>query len=102
MVAMASLFERLNAGRPATESSEQEKTQSIERLLSWLVNNWPQDTITLRQLRIYGPNPLRNETKAILGLAQDLCTRGWISPIKAQRCDSKVWKIAPRSHHPQT
>jgi hypothetical protein len=102
---VGSLFERLNAGRPplpATEGTEHKKYQSIERLLNWLVNNWPQDTITARQIRVYGPYPLRDEPKAILNLAQDLCQRGWLIPLKPRRHDARAWKIGSRSHHPQT
>jgi hypothetical protein len=104
MTTVANLFERLNAGRPplpATEDSEHKKYLSIERLLIWLTHNWPGDTITLRQIRNFGPYPLRNEAKAALDLAQDLVKRGWLSPIKPRRHDSQVWKIGPRPHHPQ-
>ena len=95
------LFDQLRPALPATDGTEQEKTQSIERLLNWLVNNWPRDTITLRQLRIYGPNPLRNETKAILELAQDLCQRGWLRPLVPRRHDTRAWKIGFKSNSTQ-
>src|SRR5262245_45736801 len=85
----------------AEETTKHEKTQSIERLLSWLTHNWPRDTITLRQLRIYGPSPLRNETKAILELAQDLCTRGWLCPLVPRRHDTRAWKIGFKSNSTQ-
>jgi len=95
------LFDQLRPALPATDGTEQEKTQSIERLLNWLVNNWPRDTITLRQLRVYGPSPLRNETKAILELAQDLCTRGWLCPLVPRRRDTRAWKIGHKSNSSQ-
>ena len=103
MTAVANLFERLERPPlPATEGTEQDKTQSIERLLRWLINNWPRDTITVRQIRNFGPYPLRNEAKAALDLAQDLVKRGWLSPIKPRRHDSQAWKIGIRPRHPQT
>ena len=94
------LFDRLNAGRPplpATEGTEQEKNQAIERLLNWLINNWPRDTITACQISHWGPYPLRNETDTVLDLMQNLCARGWTQPIKPQRRDSRVWRIGNKS-----
>jgi hypothetical protein len=102
---VGSLFERLNAGRPplpATEGTEHKKFPSIERLLNWLTHNWPGDTITARQIRVYGPYPLRNEKKATLDLAQGLVERGWLIPLKPERHDTRKWKIGHRSNYPQT
>ena len=82
--------------------SEQEKSQAIERLLNWLINNWTRDTITARQIKHYGPYPLRNETKATLDLAQGLVERGWLIPLKPERHDMRKWKIGPKSHYPET
>jgi hypothetical protein len=75
--------------------SEQGKSQLIERLLSWLVNNWAKSTITAWQIKHYGPYPLRNETKATLDLAQELVERGWLIPFKPARHDMRKWKIGP-------
>jgi hypothetical protein len=104
MAAVANLFERLDEGRqaPATnETAEQEKSQSVERLLSWLINNWRGDTITARQIRLHGPYPCRREPTMILDLAQELCQRGWLLPIvKPRRHDTREWKIGRASHTP--
>jgi hypothetical protein len=100
----SNLFERLDKARPQPtpeETIKHEKTQSIELLLRWLTNSWPRDTITLRQLRIYGPNGLRHETEAILELAQDLCTRGWLCPLVPRRRDTRAWKIGHKSNSTQ-
>jgi hypothetical protein len=101
---VANLFERLDAGRsaPATnEAAEQEKSQSVERLLNWLVNNWPHDRITARQVYSRGPYPLRNEKKATLDLAQGLVERGWLYPLKSRRHDTRAWAIGPKRRAPQ-
>jgi hypothetical protein len=101
---VGSLFERLNAGCPplaAEGTIEHEKSQSIERLLRWLVNNWRGNTITLRQICLYGPYPLRAEQKAALGLTLGLVERGWLIPLKPRRHDSRAWEIGPKRHHPQ-
>jgi hypothetical protein len=89
---MGNLFDRLEP--PPTEAASQhEKSQSIERLLNWLTSNWREPTITARQIRLYGPYPLRNEKKATLDLMQGLVERGWICSVKPKRHDSREWKI---------
>ena len=99
---MGSLFEKLR-GRPlpTEEAGKHDKSQSLERLLSWLVNNWAKDTITARQIRVYGPYPLRNETQATLDLAQGLVERGWLFPVAPRRHDSREWKIGRISQRPK-
>jgi hypothetical protein len=101
---MAGLLERLDtAPPPAIEKVDKhENSHSIERLLNWLVNNWPRDTITARQIRNFGPYPIRSETKAILDLAQGLVERGWLFPVAPRRHDSREWKIGRISQHPKT
>jgi hypothetical protein len=94
MTAMAgNLFDQLRPALPATEGTEQEKTQSIERLLNWLVNNWPKSQITMRQICDFGPYPLRNKPKAVVELARDLEAKGWLIPLRPRRHDSRAWKI---------
>jgi hypothetical protein len=99
---MSSLFKRLERPAPTEATSTSEKTQSIERLLNWLTNNWTKDTITVRQLITYGPYPLRNETKAALELADGLAVRGWIWPIEPERRDvrTRKWKIGRNFQRP--
>jgi hypothetical protein len=99
------LFDRLSAGQPQPtpeETSKQEKTQSIERLLSWLAHNWPKSQITMRQLRNFGPYPLRNRPKAVVDLAQDLEAKGWLVPLRPRRHDSRAWKIGFKSNNART
>ena len=97
---MASLFERLNAGRPAPaeETIKQPRIGSppIEKLLDWLVNYWTHPTISAREICIYGPNCIRDK-KTILDLAQTLVERGWLAPTKTRRRDMKKWQITARN-----
>jgi hypothetical protein len=93
MVAMPSLFDRLERAPAVDAASKQETSHLIERLLTWLTHNWTKDTITARQLTHYGPYPIRNETKATLELAQELVARGWLIPLRPRRHDARVWKI---------
>jgi hypothetical protein len=90
---MGNLFDRLERQPPAEEASKEEEFRLIERLLTWLINNWPEPTITARQLRHYGPYPIRHEKKATLDIMRGLEARGWVRSVKPQRHDSREWKI---------
>jgi hypothetical protein len=59
-----SIFERLQASRPALPTTEQEiehPPRGLELLLGWLTTRWNADLITLREVRAFGPGPLRDE-----------------------------------------
>jgi hypothetical protein len=94
------LFERL--GRPAPSEDKQHNGQKIfspvqklppaQLLLSWLLYDWPQSTVTLRDICNLGPNSIRDKESA-LSLAEILTQLGWLSPLQARRRDTKKWKI---------
>jgi hypothetical protein len=96
MVAMVSLFERLDKGRPppTEEAIKQPRRGSppIERLLDWLVNYWAKPTVTARDIYTYGPNCIRDK-KTTLSLAQTLVERGWLTPIETNRFNTHEWQI---------
>jgi hypothetical protein len=104
MAVMANLFERLNAGRPppTEEAAKQPIRQPrrgstpIEKLQDWLVNHWTKPTITVREIRIYGPNLIR-DGKAALSTAESLVERGWLVPLKVHRRDRREWQIVPKT-----
>jgi hypothetical protein len=105
-MAMVGLFERLDTARPPVSTTEEadgrNKSHSIERLLNWLVNNWPRDIITARQFRNFGPYPIRSETKAILDLAHGLVERRWLFPVaKPRQHNMREWKIGRSSQQKQ-
>ena len=108
---MADLFERLSAGRQVEKAIADEpgtiprgpllqpivaptdyKSPPIERLLDWLVNHWTKPTITARDIRRYGPNPLRNRRSAT-HTAKILAEHGWLTPVATYRRDSHEWRI---------
>lgn len=64
-----------------------------EKLLDWLINHWPEDTISVRDICWRGPNSLRNRKSAI-GLAETLVENGWLARIKSRRRDMMEWRIA--------
>ena len=93
---MVNLFRKLDQGRPPVEKTtdpQRKGAPQIELLLDWLVNRWGRTTITVRQIRNYGPGPLRDKEVASR-LAYALADQGWLIPIRGQRIDSRVWRIA--------
>jgi hypothetical protein len=73
---------------PATPQSP-----PIEKLLDWLVNHWRRPTVNTRDIRIYGPNSVRDRHSAA-SLAEMLVERGWLAPIETRRRNMKHWRIA--------
>jgi len=84
------LFERLAKGRPPP-TEEKAKVDPAQRLLTWLPR-WPRSTITVRQIRVYGPRCLRGRMDAI-NAAEVLVANGWLTSTKASRPDTYAWKI---------
>jgi hypothetical protein len=65
---------------------------TADRLLDWLMTRWAKDTITVREIRAFGPSSIRDKNTA-LSLAQALEKRGWLSPVKGWRLDMQVWRV---------
>jgi len=89
---MATLFERLNKGRPPGEAASKQARSSPPVLLNWLRNHWPGTTICARDLYRNAPSPMRDR-KIALDLAEELVAQGALAAIKTHRRDRKVWQI---------
>jgi hypothetical protein len=61
------------------------------RLIAWLPH-WPKATISVRDVRIYGPNSLRNQ-KIANDAIEILADYGWLVPVMPPRRDQKWWEI---------
>ncbi|HVI68544.1 MAG TPA: hypothetical protein VM910_39125 [Bradyrhizobium sp.] len=95
-MATMTIFERLNQGRPPAEMAIKQSSKApAQLLLDWLPR-WPQDTITVRQIRVYGPYTIRNRRSAI-DAAEVLVTNGWLKPIKPSRPDTYAWQITRKT-----
>jgi hypothetical protein len=95
-----SLFERLSKGRPVPQVEEtinhpRWNPPTADRLLDWLLTRWEKDTVTVREIRAYGPSSIRDKNTAF-SLAQTLVERGWLIPAKGWRLDMRVWRIVRR------
>jgi len=90
---MASLFERLDRGRPPpAEAASKQPHRSPPKLLDWLLTHWNKPTVTARDIYRVGPNSIRNRKSAI-DLAEILAKHGWLVPLKVHRRDMKEWQI---------
>ena len=108
---MASLFEKLNQGKPPPAEQAQQpevirmgpaattipttspNAHPTEKVLDWLLNYWPKPTISLREICRLGPHAFRDWESA-MDLAETLVQRGWFIRCNAQkRRDMRVWQI---------
>ena len=94
---VASLFERLDQGRTASQEPAPPPTPLATppealRLLAWLQDTWDKPTIRARDIHRHAPSPFRN-LENVLNTAKILEKRGWFIPLKVDRRDVKKWQI---------
>ena len=94
---VANIFQRLDKGQqpPPTEEASKRPPRDLERLTNWLINNWTKDTITAREIYMYGPCSIRDK-RTTLNLAEILVERGQLVPTKPRRHDMHEWQIAAK------
>jgi len=95
-MAAMTIFDRLNRGRPASPKPEPAKKEPAQRLLDWLMQHWPKDTISRRDISNHGPGSIRNKQSAI-DAAETLERHGWLVPAPTHRYDRRVWQIVRRN-----
>jgi hypothetical protein len=91
---VGNLFERLVKERPSSAKVQPHKDPA-QLLLNWLPRS-PEPTITVRQIRVYGPHSIRNRRSAI-DAAEILVANGWLKPIKPSRPDTYAWQIVRKN-----
>ena len=89
---MASLFERLDKGRPPPAENRLNEITPAQKLLDFLQQHWTKPTITSREICRSAPNAIRNQKSAI-NSAEILVKNGWLVPIKTRRHDMHEWQI---------
>ena len=62
-----------------------------QRLMTWLPR-WPKATISVRDVRLFGPNSLRDPEIAS-DAVEILAGFGWLIPVETRRRDMKWWQI---------
>jgi len=87
-MAAMTIFEQLSKSRPApvAKKPQRQPKEQAEALLGWL-ERWPKNTVSSRDIRIWGPKFIRNRESAIRS-AQILAAQGRLRPLKP-----RVWEI---------
>jgi hypothetical protein len=67
---------------------------SAQQLLCWIQRDWGKPTISLRDIRAFGPHNVRDR-QITLDLIKILVRQGWLVPMKAWRHDRQVWRLPP-------
>ena len=62
-----------------------------QRLMAWLPR-WPKATISVRDVRLYGPNSIRNP-KIAADAIEVLAGYGWLIPVLTPAYNQKWWEI---------
>src|SRR5215470_111532 len=91
---MATLFDRLDRGRPPPPTEKTQKPSPAQKMLDWL-QRWSKPTISVRDVHIYGPRPLRGR-KNVVDAAEVLVKNGWLTPLEPHRYDMHAWRIIRR------
>ena len=71
------------ASRLASAAITSEKVENAEKLRKWLLESWPHDDVTLREVVQYGPNVLRESPKAKAALGM-LTEHDWLIAQEAK------------------
>jgi len=91
-MAAMTIFDRLQR-RPAPAEAKIEQPNHAQRMLDFLLQ-WPQDTIRLNQILVYGPRPRKREIA--INAAAILVAQKWIIPRTTPRPDMIEWQIVRR------
>ena len=89
---MTTIFDRLARSRPAKTEIKLPHQNSPQILLDWLLQHWHRPTISVREIGVYGPNPIRDR-EIMINSAETLVRHGWLREINAHRHDRRVWHI---------
>src|SRR5262245_46263677 len=77
--------------RPVVPPSDYQ-APPVEKLLDWLVNRWPKNTVNIKNILQFGPKPLRNRKKA-RPTAEILEKHGWLTRTKTRYYRQREWRI---------
>jgi hypothetical protein len=77
---------------PKSEPTKQPQKDPAQKLLDWL-QRWGKPTVTMRDIRIYGPKSIRKQKSTIGTAAETLVKTKWLTPIKPHPPGTHAWKI---------
>jgi hypothetical protein len=95
---VASIFERLEKARPRNVEiifARDRQLEAAQRVLDWL-QRWPESTVTLKQIRLYGPGRAIRNRKSASDAATTLVRYGWLKAVKTSHLGACAWEIIRR------
>jgi hypothetical protein len=71
-----------------------EETSPAQKLLNFL-QRWPKDTISVREITLFGPSVIRAQRSEI-NTAEILVRHGWLTPIQSRQRNMRHWQVVRR------
>ena len=98
---VASIFQRLAAGRPTPPPEEKAKPDHAQRMLDFL-QRWPKPIVSARDIQNYGPRP-KQSREDVLKSVEILVRHGWLVSDPTYRRNGYQWQIVkkPPIVHPR-
>jgi hypothetical protein len=84
--------------KPLIRLNRAHEVPPAQRLMAWLPH-WRKPTISVRDVRLYGPNSLRN-TNIATDAIEVLAGYGWLVPVMAPAYNQKWWEIIRAPEQP--
>jgi hypothetical protein len=76
-----------------SQPKPEQKHLLAQELLHW-IQSQGQSVISLRNIRAFGPNSIRDRPMALKQI-EILVQHGWLVPLPAHRKDRLVWRLPP-------
>ena len=89
----ASVFARFIENRPKQGQVAQEPSPA-QKLLNFL-QRWPKDTVSVREITLFGPSAIRAQ-RGEINTAEILVKHGWLTPIRSRQRNMRHWQIVRR------
>src|SRR5262249_13363885 len=65
-------------------------------MLDWLLQRWPHQTVSSKQIYQYAPHSIRFDRENAIKTAEILERYGWLVPLPRRQRNWRVWEIIRR------
>ena len=73
-----------------------QKPPPEQLMLDWLLQRWPHQTVSSKQIYQYAPHSIRSDRENAIKLAGILEQYGWLVPLPRRQRNWRVWEIMRR------
>jgi len=73
-----------------------EKKPPEQLMLDWLLQRWPHQTVSSKQIYQYAPRSIRLDPEGAIRTAELLERYGWLTPLPRRQRNWRVWEIMRR------